>query len=225
MKASLPSNEAARLNALQQYEILDTPPEEAFDDLTRLAAHICRTPTALITLVDTSRLWFKSKVGMDALETPRDVAFCAHAILEPDMLVVRDASQDSRFADNPLVTTDPKIRFYAGAPLITLNGLRLGTLCVIDYMPRDFAIKQQEALRILARQVMTQLTLRRGLDELTQCIAFKVSESELIALENYCKHYQRTKTEWLRKLIRSLPTYTDSSNSCNTSDDMRSVSK
>lgn len=212
MKAPLSNNEAARLNALQQYEILDTPNEEAFDDLTRLAAHICRTPTALITLVDTSRQWFKSRVGMDALETPRDVAFCAHAILEPDLLVVRDASQDSRFADNPLVTTDPKIRFYAGAPLITPDGLRLGTLCVIDYMPRDFAIKQQEALRILARQVMTQLELRRGLDELTQCIAFKVSESELIALENYCSHYQRTKTEWLRELIRSLPTYTDSSN-------------
>ena len=162
MKAPLPSNEADRLNALQQYEILDTPNEDTFDDLTRLAAHICRTPTALITLVDTSRQWFKSKVGMDALETPRDIAFCAHAILEPDLLVVKDASQDERFSNNPLVTTDPKFRFYAGAPLITPDGFKLGTLCVIDYMPRDFEIKQREALIILARQVVAQLELRRG---------------------------------------------------------------
>ena len=212
MKAPLPSNEADRLNALQQYEILDTPNEDTFDDLTRLAAHICRTPTALITLVDTSRQWFKSKVGMDALETPRDIAFCAHAILEPDLLVVNDASLDARFADNPLVTTEPKIRFYAGAPLITPDGLRLGTLCVIDYMPRDFGLQQQEALQILARQVMTQMELRRDMAELTQSVTFKVSASELIAFDNYCKHNQKTKTEWLRNLIRSLPTYTDASN-------------
>ena len=162
MEASLPSNEIVRLHALFEYEILDTFPELMFDHLTRLAAHVCRTPTAVISLIDADRQWFKSKVGMDATETSRDVAFCAHAILEPDLLVVKDASQDERFSNNPLVTTDPKIRFYAGAPLITPDGFKLGTLCVIDYMPRDFEIKQQEALIILARQVVAQLELRRG---------------------------------------------------------------
>ena len=167
MEALLLSNEVARLHALLQYEILDTPPEEAFDDLTELAAHIFRTPTALISLIDIDRQGFKSNVGMDVEETPRDVAFCAHAILETAPLVVQDACQDERFCDNPLVTAEPKIRFYAGAPLTTPDGLRLGTLCVIDHLPRNFALRQQQFLQILARQVMTQLELRLKAAELT----------------------------------------------------------
>ena len=186
MKALLHSNEVARLNALHQYKVLYTPPEEAFDDLTRLAAYICKTPIALISLIDTDRQWFKSKVGIDASETPRDVSFCAHAILQPDLFIVQDASQDVRFADNPLVTADPKIRFYAGAPLITPDGLTLGTLCLIDSVPRDLVLQQRQALQILARQVMAQLELRRNMTELTTFTSSKVESSKTLALTGTC---------------------------------------
>ncbi|KAB8332687.1 tetratricopeptide repeat protein [Scytonema tolypothrichoides VB-61278] len=161
LQPPLPDNELDRLNALRQYQILDTPAEKVFDDLTFLAAQICHTPIAIISLIDGHRQWFKSKVGLTAPETSRDLAFCAYTILQQKPLIVRNALADSRFATNALVLGDPNIRFYAGAPLITPEGFGMGSLCVIDIMPRDLTLEQVEALRILSSQVMAQFELRR----------------------------------------------------------------
>jgi PAS domain S-box-containing protein len=161
MKPQLPENETARLDVLHRYAILDTAPEQPFDDLTRLAAHVCGTPIALISLVDADRQWFKSKVGLTVTETSRDIAFCAHALMQTDLFVVLDALADDRFATNPLVTSDPKVRFYAAAPLVSPDGYVLGTLCVIDHVPRDLSLEQRDALGALSRQVVSQLELRR----------------------------------------------------------------
>ena len=163
-----PTNEQEkkRLKVLWQYEVLDTVPEALFDDLTELAARICEAPIALISLVDEKRQWFKSKVGTTVNETSRDVSFCAHAIKQSELFIVPDATKDARFANNPLVTSDPKIRFYAGAPLITPDGYALGTLCIIDKVPRELRPDQKQALGILARHVVSQLELRRRSREL-----------------------------------------------------------
>lgn len=163
--APLPADESARLNALCRYQILDTEPELAFDDLTTLAAGICNTPIALVSLIDADRQWFKSKVGLDVTETPREVAFCSHAILQPDILIVPDAAIDERFATNPVVANEPHVRFYAGVPLTTSDGHALGTLCVVDVVPRQLSDSQVEALQALSRQVIAQLELRRQLRE------------------------------------------------------------
>lgn len=166
MNPPVPKNEQKRLQVLWQYDVLDTVPEEVFDDLTELAARICEAPIALITLVDEDRQWFKSRVGLTVRETSRDISFCGHAILQSDLFIIPDATKDKRFADSPLVTSDPKIRFYAGAPLVTPDGHALGTLCVIDKVPRELKPDQKTALRVLARHVMTQLEIRRHSHEL-----------------------------------------------------------
>lgn len=160
----LPS-EADRIAALRRYRILDTSPEEAFDDLVHAAALVCRTPISLISLVDIARQWFKARQGIPETELPRESAFCAHAIQGSDVLVVSDTHSDPRFADNPLVVGDPHIRFYAGAPIVTLEGLSLGTICVIDRVPRTIGPEEMRALRGMARQVMIQLELRLTLLE------------------------------------------------------------
>ncbi|MBW4633932.1 MAG: tetratricopeptide repeat protein [Iphinoe sp. HA4291-MV1] len=178
LQPPLPNNELDRLNALHQYQILDTSPEKVFDDFTFLAAQICRTPIAIISLLDGNRQWFKSKVGVTVPETNRDIAFCAYTILHPKPLVVRNALTDSRFATNPLVLSDPNIRFYAGAPLLTPEGFGIGTLCVIDVVPRDLSLEQVEALRVLSSQVMAQLELRRNAITLSRTIIQRQQTAE-----------------------------------------------
>jgi PAS domain S-box-containing protein len=163
MKAALPINEDLRLRALYDLSILDTPREQSYDDIAQLAMMICQVPIAVVSLVDKDRQWFKSCLGLDATETHRDLAFCAHAILTPrEVLEVEDATKDYRFVDNLLVTGAPGIRFYAGAPLVTQSGLVLGTLCVIDYKPGKLSQEQKSSLMLLANQVVKLLELRES---------------------------------------------------------------
>ncbi len=182
MKPPVPAHEAERLAALRATGILDTPPEERFDRYTRLIRRILNTPIALVSLVDRERQWFKSRMGLDAEQTRRDISFCGHAIVQGDVLVVEDARADHRFQDNPLVNGDPNVRFYAGAPLTSPDGHVLGTLCVIDHEPRAISADELESLKDIAAMVsgemaalqlatvdpLTGLSNRRGFDMLTR---------------------------------------------------------
>lgn len=158
--ADYPDNEEDRIRELLRYRVLDTEPETAYDDLTAIAAHICSTEVSLVTFIDVSRQWFKSKVGSDVTETAREIAFCAHTILQTEVMVVPDTLKDERFAHSPLTTGAPYVRFYAGAPLITPGGYVLGTLCVLDSKPKQLTAEQVSALEALARQVVNQLEMR-----------------------------------------------------------------
>ena len=174
--APKPINEAERLRALSEYRILGTRPEESFDNITSMAAMICHVPIALISLVDQSHQWFKSRVGCDQQETERDISFCGHTILNPKPLIVEDALEDQRFANNPLVKQDPHIRMYAGFPLNTPNHQRIGTLCVIDHRPKSLTSVQFQVMQRLADQVVILLELRR---------------KSLVLLEEFCKLQDR----------------------------------
>ena len=176
--------------------MLDTPEEDEFDDIARLAAHICGTPIALVSLVDAKRQWFKARVGVEARETPRDMAFCAHAILGSDTLVVGDAAKDERFAENPLVTGDPLIRFYAGAPLITPMGHALGTLCAIDRRPREMEPSALDALAALARQVVVILEHRRVSAQLADSLKRIKLLSGLVPICSHCKSVRKDDEFW-----------------------------
>lgn len=157
MKPAIPADESQRLQTLRDMRLLDTPPEERFDRVTRLAKQVFGTPYALVSLVDADRQWFKSRQGLDAEETPREVSFCGHAILDEKIMVVNDAANDSRFSDNPLVCSDPNIRFYAGYPLAAPDGSRVGTLCVVDHEPREVSQEQLVLLRELGRMVEEEM--------------------------------------------------------------------
>lgn len=173
---TLQKDDAGRVAALEKYAILDTDPEQTFDDLTLLASFICKTPIALISLVDEKRQWFKSRVGITDSETSRDIAFCSRAIQQSDLFIVPDALEDDRFRNNPLVISEPHIRFYAGAPLINEDGYALGTLCVVDRLPRKLEPEQKDALKSLSRLVLAQLELRRNLILLKEALTDRTRE-------------------------------------------------
>lgn len=195
-------DESARLAALRSYRILDTEPEAGFDDLTLLASQICGTPIAAISLIDDHRQWFKSAVGLSFREVSRSVAFCTHAMAQPSMMIVPDARQDERFRENPMVTGEPHVRFYAGAPIMTPDGHALGTLCVVDSQPRTLSEEQQQALDALRRQVQSQLELRRNLVELSRAlVARDIAEA---AQDQLIKDLRESVTQ-VNKLTALIP--------------------
>ena len=199
LSARIPENESERQANLDLYEILDTFPEEAFDAITSIAAHICGTPIALISLIDKDRQWFKSHHGLAVSETPRDFSFCAHAILDPDQLfVVEDAQLDNRFFDNPLSTGDPNVIFYAGAPLVSREGFPLGTLCVIDNKPHTLNSDQRKALADLSNQVIAQMELRRIVKEL------KSKNDELSRYAHLISHDLRSPMQSIYQLSKII---------------------
>jgi len=196
MAVPLSSNEKDRLAALKKYKILDTDPEKSFDDLTYLASFICESPISLVSIIDEKRQWVKSTIGIDAKETARNISFYTHAILEPELFIVPDALNDERFAKNPLVLGDPKIRFYAGAPFHTPEGEALGTLCVIDRVPRHLNENQKKALEVISRQVSTQLELRKNLIELNEALNTIKMLGGLLPICASCKSIRDEKDEW-----------------------------
>jgi GAF domain-containing protein len=196
MKAQPPSNEAERLAALKAYHILDTGIEQSYDDITALAAHICEVPIALISLVDEARQWFKSKTGIAAQQTPREIAFCAYTILRNEPFIVRDALKDARFVDNPLVTGEPHVRFYAGFPLVNSEKLALGALCVIDRRPRQLSAEQKMVMQALSRQVMALLELRRVSTHLADALNHVKTLQGLLPICAWCKRIRDDEGYW-----------------------------
>jgi len=206
--APIPADEAERLLTLQRYNILDTPPELAFDDIAHIAAHICDAPISLVSMIDTDRQWFKSIYGIETSEMPRAIAFCAHTILQENVFVVPNAEVDVRFAENPLVTAAPNLRFYAGAPLKMPDGHKIGTLCVVDRVPRELSIAQHDTLQALARQVVAQLELRRTVAELKEAngrLAALATTDQLTGLNNMRAFSEQLQHEYARAVRACTP--------------------
>jgi len=198
MSAPFPKNETKRLEALRSYKILDTAAEQDFDEFTFLASSICGAPVSLMSLVDAERQWFKSRRGLDAAETPREQSFCAHAILGTDVMLVEDATADERFAQNPLVTGGPNIRFYAGAPLIDKDGNGLGTLCVIDSKPRSLTAEQSKSLEALSRLLVSRMELRRVSAALAESLTDIKLLQGIIPICSHCKGIRDDSGFWQR---------------------------
>ena len=196
INAPIPNNEQDRLAALHHYLILDTLPEKAFDEIVWLVSYVCQTPVAYISIIDKERQWFKSKIGLTAAETQRDIAFCAHAILDSQTMVVPDTLNDIRFADNPLVIGDPKIRFYAGSPLVSKDGYPLGTLCAVDHQPRNLTQLQFEALGVLARQTEILLEYRRTSFEIQEALNHINILNGLLPICAWCKRIRDEHGDW-----------------------------
>jgi GAF domain-containing protein len=196
MNVPIPNNEAERLAALKEYRVLDTGTEQLYDDIATLAAHICQVPIAMISLVDEARQWFKARVGMNHVQTPREIAFCAHTILQREPFVVRDAKKDRRFANNALVTGEPYIRFYAGFPLVNQEGLAVGTLCAIDRKPRALSAKQEKAMQALVRQVMALLEVRRVSVHLADSLNHIKTLQGLLPICAWCKRVRDDEGYW-----------------------------
>ncbi|MBD1394803.1 sensor histidine kinase [Mucilaginibacter glaciei] len=195
----LPENEDERLEALESYHVLDTTPEEDFDELTLLASEICQTPIALISLIDDKRQWFKSHYGLAIDETPKEYAFCAHAIVNPnEVMEIKDSRLDARFANNPLVTGDPHVIFYAGVPLLNEDGHALGSLCVIDNKPKELTAGQTKALRVLAKQVLAQMELRRKIAKVEK------ANAELLETNAFIQKFASTAAHDIKNPLSSI---------------------
>jgi GAF domain-containing protein len=204
--APKPHNEAERLESLKQYQILDTLPEEVYNDIARMASEICGTPMAMLSLIDEDRQWVKAKEGLDLIESERDISFCGHAIINPDEpFIVEDARYDERFHDNPFTTGETKIVFYAGVPVVDPEGHALGTLCVLDNRPRDMSTTKMDALKALAKSVQTHFELRKTQMELEKAKAV-LQQVQTIAgnlLTNNPRPDQETQLKALQHAARS----------------------
>lgn len=196
MKAPIPGNESQRLAALREYFILDTAVEKAFDEICHLSAFLCAAPMSFISLVDQNRQWFKARVGVESTETPRDISFCAHTIMKDQPNIVPDATCDPRFADSPLVTGEPHIRFYAGFPLLNPEGFAVGALCAADRVPRTLSAEQRQGMEVLARQVIALMEVRRISRQLTETLQKVQSLQELLPICAWCKKIRDDQGYW-----------------------------
>ena len=223
LPAPLPGNESDRLTALHGYDILDTQSEQAFEDIAKLAAALCGAPMSVVSLIDGNRQWIKARVGIDSTETPHESSFCAHVILQSDVLIVPDTLDDVRLASNPLFTVCPDIRFYAGAPIITPSGHAVGAVCVLDRVPRELSMEQRDALEILARQAIFQLELRRMAGEQERALALQARREARLMEAQRVAHFGSWEFDlasreltWSQEMFRLLdfapskgaPTYT-----------------